>query len=215
MKKIILSFVLILAFSTGGVTFGQLNLKIGPKVGFNASKLHSNLDYISSQFKSGFQFGIFVRMGKKVYLQPELYYTSQGGVFKSNYGGSKDSINQNIKLGSLDVPVLIGVSFVNSKLFNVRILAGPVASFIVNKKIEDSGIIDPIKADDITKVNWYIQAGAGVDIWKFTLDIRYQIGLNKIINEVTYKDKTTLKDKPINFNTSNNVWVVSLGFKFL
>jgi hypothetical protein len=210
MKKIILSLVLILAVSTGSITYGQLNLKIGPKVGFNASKLHTNLDSISSQFKSGFQFGIFVRMGKKVYLQPELYYTTQGGVFKS----SNQIVKQDIKLGSLDVPVLIGVSFINNNLLNVRVLAGPVASFVVNKKIKDSGVIDPIKDADIKDINWYIQAGAGVDIWKLTLDIRYQIGLNKIINDVSYQDVLN-RTQTINFNTSNNVWVVSLGFKFL
>ena len=207
MKKIILALVLLLTVTTG-TSFGQLNIKIGPKVGFNASQLHTNLDSISSQFKSGFQFGIFVRLGKKVYLQPELYYTTEGGVFKSNSSSIKQW-EQNIKLGSLDVPVLIGVSFINSELLNVRILAGPLASFIVNKKISETGVTGPIQDANIKNVNWYIQAGAGVDIWKFTLDVRYQIGLNKMISDVDFNSKT------VNFNTSNNVWVVSLGFKFL
>jgi hypothetical protein len=206
MKKIILALVLILAISSGKESFGQLNLKIGPKVGFNASQLHTNLDSVSSQFKSGFQLGIFVRLGKKVYLQPELYYTTKGGVFESNVSNWK----QNIKIGSLDVPVLVGVSFINSELLNIRILAGPVASFVVNKSIEEeNGITGPVEKADIKTANWYIQAGAGIDLWKFTLDIRYQIGLNKIISDVTYSNQT------VNFNTSNNVWVVSLGFKFL
>ena len=207
MKKIILALVLLLTVATG-TSFGQLNIKIGPKVGFNASQLHTNLDSISSQFKSGFQFGIFVRLGKKVYLQPELYYTTEGGVFKSNSSSIKQW-EQNIKLGSLDVPVLIGVSFINSELLNVRILAGPLASFIVNKKISETGVTGPIQDANIKNVNWYIQAGAGVDIWKFTLDVRYQIGLNKMISDVDFQNKT------VNLNTSNNVWVVSLGFKFL
>jgi len=207
MKKIILALVLFLILATG-TSYGQLNIKIGPKVGFNASQLHTNLDSISSQFKSGFQFGIFVRLGKKVYLQPELYYTTEGGVFKSN-ASSINQWEQNIKLGSLDVPVLIGVSFINSELLNVRILAGPVASFIVNKKISETGVTGPIQDANIKNVNWYIQAGAGVDIWKFTLDVRYQIGLNKMISDVDFQNKT------VNLNTSNNVWVVSLGFKFL
>jgi len=207
MKKIILALVLLLTVATG-TSFGQLNIKIGPKVGFNASQLHTNLDSISSQFKSGFQFGIFVRLGKKVYLQPELYYTTEGGVFKSN-SSSISQWEQNIKLGSLDVPVLIGVSFINSELLNVRILAGPLASFIVNKKISETGVTGPVQDANIKNVNWYIQAGAGVDIWKFTLDVRYQIGLNKMISDVDFNSKT------VNFNTSNNVWVVSLGFKFL
>ena len=206
MKKILLIFAVFLAFTYCNESFGQLNLKIGPKVGFNASKLSTNLDTISSQFKSGFQLGIFARIGKKVYLQPELYYTTQGGVFESNSQNWK----QNIKIGSLDVPVLIGVSFINSDLLNIRIHAGPVASFVVNKTIEEEkSITGPIEEADIKSANWYIQAGAGVDLWKFTLDVRYQVGLNKIIDEVDYQNQT------VSFNTSNNVWVVSLGFKFL
>jgi hypothetical protein len=206
MKKIIFLLATLLIAATTEVTYGQLNLKIGPKIGYNASKLHTNLDSITSQLKSGFQFGIFVRVGKKVYLQPELYYTTQGGVFKNDGGVDW---KQNITLGSLDVPLLVGVSFINKELLNVRLLAGPMASFIVNKKISSEGVIQPIKDADIKNVNWYVQAGAGVDIWKFTLDVRYQVGLNKIINDVSYQNRI------ISFNTSNNVWVVSLGFKFL
>jgi Outer membrane protein beta-barrel domain len=208
MKKIIAALFLLFLVVSTGTSYGQLNLKIGPKVGFNASQLHTNIDSISSQFKSGFQFGIFVRMGKRVYLQPELYYTTEGGVFKSNSSSVKQW-EQNIKLGSLDVPLLVGISFINSDLVNIRLLAGPVASFIVNKSISETGVTGPIVNASIKNVNWYIQAGAGVDIWRFTLDVRYQIGLNKMISEVDYQSKT------INFNTSNNVWVVSLGFKFL
>ena len=207
MKKVILALTFILIVTTGA-TYGQLNIKIGPKIGFNASSLHSNIDSITTQFKSGLQFGVFVRLGKKVYLQPELYYTTQGGILKSGSSNVKQ-FEQNVKLGSLDVPVLVGISFINSELLNVRVLAGPVASFVVNKTIAESGVISPIKEANIKNVNWYIQAGAGVDVWKFTLDIRYQIGLNKIISDVDYLNQT------VKLNTTNNVWVVSLGFKFL
>ncbi len=103
-------------------------------------------------------------------------------------------------------PVLVGFKIINNDNLNLRILAGPAASFIVSKSIEESGGIDGhIKTADLNSVNWNIQAGAGVDLWKFTLDIRYQIGLNQLIKEVQNYD----------FNSHNNVWVVSLGFKIL
>jgi hypothetical protein len=208
MKKFILALILF-SIAVSGTTFAQLHLKVGPKVGYNASQLHTNLDSVTSQFKSGFQFGLFVRIGKKVYLQPELYYTTEGGIIKSNDQTGSTSYNQNIQLGSLNIPVLVGISFINSDLLNVRILAGPMASFVVNKKITSSSVYQPITTADIKTANWYIQAGAGIDIWRFTLDVRYQLGLNKIISDVNYNNQT------ISFNTSNNVWVVSLGFKFL
>jgi hypothetical protein len=204
MKKIIIALACVLAVSTN-LAFGQLHLKVGPKIGYNASILSTSIDEVSSQFKSGFQLGVFVRLGTKMYLQPEVYYTTQGGVFE----GPASSWKQTITLGSLDVPLLAGISFFNTDMLNVRIHAGPVASFIVNRKIEDEGTVGPVKESDIKNINWYLQAGAGIDVWKFTLDIRYQLGLNKIISDVTIQNQT------VDFNTSNNVWVVSLGFKFL
>ena len=195
MRKLFLLSVFLLSAT---LVFAEFT--VGIKVGYNASKLSTSLDTISTSFKSGFQVGAFVRIGKRVYFQPEVYYTTQGGVFSSNLYDWK----QNIKLGSLDVPALIGFKIINHDKLNLRILAGPMASFIVNKTIEETGVvINPITNADINSVNWYIQAGAGLDLWKFTLDVRYQIGLNQLIKDV----------QTVSYNTHNNVWVVSLGFK--
>ncbi|MDP1621766.1 MAG: porin family protein [Bacteroidales bacterium] len=201
MKKIIVIVLLLLpALFSAETMFGQVSL--GPKIGFNASKLSSSIDSVKADFKSGFQIGAFVRLGKKLYLQPELYYTTQGGVFTSNTQNWK----QTVKIGSLDVPVLVGYKLLNAKLVNVRILAGPAASFVVNKSIAEGGSsTGPITNGDMKSVNWSIQAGAGVDVWKFTLDVRYQIGLNSLVKEA----------KNWNFDSKNNVWVISLGFKII
>jgi len=198
MKKVLL---FILLFVAAEFTFGQLT--IGIKVGYDAAKLSTNIDSITSNFKSGFQVGAFARVGKRLFLQPEIYYTTQGGVFTSNTSSWK----QNIKIGSLDVPVLVGFKLLKQGDFiNVRIMAGPLASFVVNKSIEDAGGIDgPIEDADLNSVNWAIQAGAGLDVWKLTLDVRYQIGLNQLLKSV----------ENYSFNSYNNVWNVSLGFKIL
>lgn len=200
MKK----FSLFIVFALS-ITMMSAQIKFGPKIGFNASKLTTSLDSIKTQFKAGFQFGAFVRVGNRVYLQPELYYTSEGGVFTKD---SADSWKQSITLGSLDIPVLIGFKIINTDFVNLRILAGPAVSFIINKKITDlNSVAGPVQKANISNANWYIQAGAGVDLWMFTLDIRYQVGLNKIIKEVSYDGKN------VNFNTSNDVWIISLGLK--
>jgi len=185
---------------SSGIIFGQFT--IGPKVGYNASKLSTDLDTISSGFKSGFQIGVFVRIGKKFYVQPELYYTTQGGVFESNTNNWQQKVN----IGSLDLPLLVGFKMLNAKVVNLRILAGPMASFVVNKSVKDAGgILGPIENADLSTINWAIQLGAGLDVLFMTLDVRYQIGLNNIIKDI---NNATI-------NSKNNVWVVSLGFKIL
>jgi len=197
MKKL---FFFVLIFLSAELTFGQFT--IGIKVGYDASKLSTNMDTITSNFKSGFQVGAFARIGKRLFLQPELYYTTQGGVFTSNISDWQ----QNIKIGSMDVPVLIGFKLLKGDFINVRLMAGPMASFVVNKSISDAGgVAGPIETADLNSVNWAIQAGAGLDVWKFTLDVRYQVGLNQLIKSV----------ENYTFDSYNNVWNVSLGFKIL
>jgi len=197
MKKLLF---IVLIFFSAGLTFGQLT--VGIKVGYDAAKLSTNMDTITSNFKSGFQVGAFARIGKRLFLQPELYYTTQGGVFTSN----TSNWEQNIKIGSMDVPVLIGFKLLKGDFINVRLMAGPMASFVVNKGISEAGgITGPINTADLNSVNWAIQAGAGMDIWKLTLDVRYQVGLNQLIKSV----------ENYTFDSYNNVWNVSLGFKIL
>jgi len=197
MKKYLILFVFVLS---SAIVFGQFT--IGPKVGYNASKLSTNLDTVSSTFKSGFQIGVFVRIGKKFYVQPELYYTTQGGVFESN----TNNWQQKVSIGSLDIPLLVGFKLLNAKVVNLRILAGPLASFVVNKSVKDAGgILGPIETADLNSINWAIQAGAGLDVLFMTLDVRYQIGLNNLIKDI---NNATI-------NSKNSVWVVSLGFKIL
>jgi hypothetical protein len=200
MKKAVLSLAFAL-FTI--VSFAEI--KLGPKAGYNASKLSLEIDTLKSEFRSGFQVGLFVRFGGRFYVQPELYYTTQGGVFESNL----NDWEQKIKLGSLDLPVLVGYKVINNDNLNLRIHGGPLASFVVNKTVEEAGGIDgPVKTADIRTINWGIQAGAGVDVYWFTLDVRYQVGLNNLITEVTNTNGTKYT-----FDSKNNLWVISLGFK--
>ncbi|MCK4638410.1 MAG: hypothetical protein KAT33_03225, partial [Bacteroidales bacterium] len=80
MRKLVLTFVLIFASS---MIFAQFTL--GPKIGYNTSKLSVDQSEIETSLKNSFQFGIFARIGKfdsKLYVQPEINWLTQGGVFK-------------------------------------------------------------------------------------------------------------------------------------
>lgn len=206
MKKIVILFFALM-FSAG-VTFGQFSF--GLKVGYNASKLHTTLDSIKSSFNSGLHFGAFFRFGRKVYVQPEAYYTLQGGIFQNNATNTINNWKQRITVGTLDIPLLIGFKIIDMKVVNWRILAGPMVSFVVNSKISDldnNKLVGPVQKADISKLNWYVQAGTGVDVLFLTLDLRYQIGLNQMI---TSSQGTGIQ---YSLNATNNMWVVSLGFK--
>jgi hypothetical protein len=174
---------------------------IGPKVGFNTRKLSSDFDSIKADPSGSFQIGAFMRIGKKVYVQPEVYYIVRGGSLSIGGLGS-----QEIKMKSVTVPLLIGVRPINTGIFNLRFMAGPAITFVNDVTLTTSNINAawPIRTEeDIKKTNWSFQLGGGIDILKFTLDLRYEIGVDNI-----YSGEESLKLR-------NNLFNVSLGLKLL
>jgi len=200
MKKTILLILFVILAS--GVTFGQFAL--GVKLGYNGNKLTTDLDSVKSQFKSGFHIGAWTRFGKRLYLAPELQYAFSGGVFTEQVGDIATGWKQKVTIGSLDIPVLVGFKIIHSKFITWRIELGPQASFIVNKKIEDvNKVLGPIEEADLNTATWYILGGTGIDILFLKFDIRYQYGLNKLIEDAG----------GYQFDTKNQMVVMSLGFK--
>ena len=196
MKKIILLFIIAL-FATV-LSYGQFAL--GVKLGYNASKLSTDLDSIKSDFKSGFHVGVWTRIGKRLYVAPEMQYTLSGSTL------STKDWKQKVTVGSLDIPVLVGFKIIHSDFITWRIELGPEASFVVNSKITDvNSITGPINDASLNSVNWYVLAGTGIDILFFKLDVRYQYGLNQLIQDAgAYQ-----------LDTKGQMFVVSLGVKIL
>jgi len=208
MKKIILVSLTLLVAS---FTYAQLGF--GIKGGWTMSKLSTDIKDYSEAAKSGFQLGAFVRIGEKLHLQPEAYFTTKTSELKFNVTQT-DEVSQKVKLSSIDIPVLVGYRIVKLPTLNVHLQAGPMASIVVNKKFDVSvnGVDtdddnSPILEDDFSNVNWGLQFGAGVDFLFLTADIRYELGLNNI-----YKAPDTMTTDP---TIKNNVFFISVGWKIL
>jgi hypothetical protein len=160
-------------------------------------------------------------VGEKVHLQPEVYYSLRSGEMKFNYSQTDASgssvvraVNQTGKFHTIDIPVLLGVRVLKLPKLDVRVQAGPVASFIVSKSFDvtfDGIEVDdddsPIIADDFSNVNWGLQFGGGIDFLFLTADIRYELGLNNV-----YKSSSATTDDP---TLKSNIFFLSLGFKIL
>ncbi|MBE0640209.1 MAG: PorT family protein [Bacteroidales bacterium] len=203
MKKLSLIFLLTLSAS---FVFGQFSF--GPKIGYNTSKLTTDLDDVSSDLSNNFQFGAFARFGTKIYIQPEVNWLTLGGTFSKPQIGVGKGIKQEVDMKSIEIPLILGWRIINLGLGNIRILAGPSASIVTETTVsttDGDSFINPITSADIEDLVWGFNVGGGVDILMFTLDVRYQFGLNDIITTVEEFD----------FNSKNNMFAVSLGWKIL
>jgi hypothetical protein len=197
--------VIIILVMLAGTGFSQVpGFSIGPRAGYNSSTLTTDVDSIRADTKGAFQFGAFMRIGQRVYVQPEVNYVVKGGMLNGDFSMGK--IQQEVTLRSITIPFLIGIRLLHSGNSNFRVMAGPVFSYISGKELKPVDMIGywPIKTtDDFKESTWSAQMGAGFDIWRFTLDVRYELGVDNI-----YTGSDDLKLR-------NNLFNVSLGFKFL
>jgi len=204
MKKISL---LLVAFLISGVMYGQFH--IGPQIGYTASKLSYKGTDITNGLKNNMLIGVFMRIGKKVYIQPEVNYMIQGSVFKFP---SLSNTEQDVNLKSIQVPLSLGWQFINLKVIKLRIFGGATANFIVNKTIitTNGTAKDYLVPDNFNNIQWQYQAGIGIDVLMFALDVKYYGGINNLINgNVKYNDATH------SITGASNVFEVTLGWKIL
>lgn len=191
MKKYLLSAALLIVISISA----QAQFSLGVKGGVNFSKI--NADNLNESTKTGYQAGVFARFGNAFYLQPEVYLSSTGGRFTTTDNGN---FSAKVNFTNLSVPVLVGHSF-GSKDLNFRLMVGPVYTYALDKSESFSDNANAAVADFGHYKNSTIgfQAGGGVDIGPITADLRYEGGLTKISDD---------------FGQHQNLWALSVGFKF-
>jgi hypothetical protein len=207
MKKTILISALVLL---GSVIMAQ-GISFGPKIGYTTNKLSSDKSDITTDLKSNLLFGAFVRLGEKVYLQPEINYYTSGSVFRSpaiTFQGVSGPVEDEITMKNIQIPLYIGVRLIDLKLANVRAMAGPTATLILDKEVKPLESVGLIKDADIEDFQWGFQFGLGADVLMFALDIQYFIGLNKMIGEVEVPG-----GNPIVLDSRPSGFMVSLGWK--
>ena len=195
MKKCFLSVAILFAAIIGA----KAQATIGVKAGVNFSKIST--DNVDESTVTGYQAGLFTRFGSEWYVQPELYVASSGGKFNFDTNNTTVTGSGKVKFTTLNVPLLIGKSFGKENL-NFRLMAGPVYSYTLNKDQSFSDNVGGAYADfgDYKKSTLGFQAGGGVDFGAITADLRYEGGLTKV-NE--------------SYGQRQNLWALSVGFKFL
>ena len=190
MKKYLLSVAFLIAVCIGA----KAQVSLGIKGGVNFSKI--NTDNFNESTRTGYQAGIFARIGNAFYLQPEVYLSSTGGKFTTTDG----NFNADVKFTNLSVPLLLGHSF-GSKNLNFRLMVGPVYTHVLNtdKSFSDNANAAINDFGHYSDGTLGFQAGGGVDLGPITADLRYEGGLSKINPD---------------FGQRQNLWALSVGFKF-
>jgi len=191
----------ILTFLIASTVFGasaQLlpSIQLGVKGGLNFSTLRSeDGGWLDASTRTGYQAGIWARIGGAgVHFQPELYITGKSSEAKLVDRDEEGKVT----FTSLDLPLLLGTR-VGLGLAGLRIHAGPVVSFVVDKNIGQS-LQEVTQFSEYKNQAWAVTGGLGVDISNFRADLRYEHGLSELSKNDSAPQKV-------------NLWTIGIGYR--
>ncbi len=192
MKKLFFASLLLLFVSVSHAQGDFFDL--GLKAGLNTSKISVKASDYNDETVNKTNFGAFARLNLgRIYLQPEAYYSNKGGIIKKVGVSTVNEFN----LKAIDIPVLVGVKLIKSDAFNVRVMGGPMFSYLADKEVSGSTFSKENIKDSF--MGW--QYGAGVDFLMFTFDVRVESGSNMITDLPDFSD------------SKNKTFLLSLGIK--
>ncbi|TDX01075.1 porin family protein [Dinghuibacter silviterrae] len=193
MKAIVLAAFLSLA---GIAAHAQQEAHFGIKGGFSSTAITDADEWRGTGFG-----GVFVNipLGWHWYLQPEVLYAGQGGIYGNGryYFDPTDPNNTTLSMGYVQVPLMF--QFHVNRVFYLEF--GPQVEFLTSAK----AITDGVKTDvssNFNKVDADLNFGFGLNCGPVvSLFARYNLGLSDVYND----------NGPSEYNRGAQI---GIGFKF-
>lgn len=181
-----------------GITFGvKAGLNYGDNGRIEVSDITGaggNILRENANDRVGYHFGVFLRgkLTDNLYLKPELQYTQN----RSTYDIDSRKLDYDVK--KIDLPILLGFKVLGP----VHVFGGPALQYIVDNDLED------VRLGDV-KNNFTVglQFGAGIQLGKLNVDLRYERGLSD--NQAGAID--TITNTSVRVDSRPNQFIVSLG----
>lgn len=220
MKKLVFAAAIVAAtvFCTDASAQRYNSARVGLMGGFTSSS--TSIKNADSKSVSLYHIGVTAEIPLLggFAIQPALLYQVKGmSADKINSSSISESLGSfETKVGYLEVPVQVqwGLDLL---AFRPYVFAEPFVGFRVgqNTKGEVAGTLK----DDLKKVEYGLGLGAGVDVWRLQLSVKYFWNFGKIydkdgnVGPIVDNAKNVIKDAVNNGNNFNGV-MVSAAFFF-
>ena len=140
MKKIVI--LLTITLFAASISVSAQWFSIGAKGGYSTTleqnNSFKNIFNVKSNLQNGFHLGIYARMGRTWYAQPEVLFNYYNYKNSLNYENSKIHDNKKYQINTIDVPILLGTHLINTNLFKMRAMVGPKFSFNIGSTVTDT-----------------------------------------------------------------------------
>ena len=175
------------------------DFSMGVRAGFSRNSVGQDfMSYSSKDAITGLTLGGYAKV--KVlgfFIMPEVNYNQRGNEIK-DFGTST--------IHNIDVPVLFGKQFFKT----VRINGGPNFQFqLANTQTQLGNYINQSKFNDFVLG---MQLGVGIDVWKLSLDARYDMNLSSA-GDIVYVSNDLAKTVLKQYSSRANMFVFTLGYR--
>jgi len=207
MKRLIT--VLVVASLAGLLALPQparADIQFGIKAGGNMAKptgVDAQDPLATLKNKVGFNGGFFLALnfGRIVTIQWEALYTMKG----ATYVALDDSYTDKLYADYIEVPLLLKLK-VPLPIIQPFVFAGPTVGFKLQEKLQENGQDVPLTEALLKNNDYGAIFGAGLNLGRnFMLDVRYSLGMQKVISTVQGEVQPDFK---------NGVWSASVGIAF-
>lgn len=181
----------------GWVVTSYTQILFNPKMGYNYSYFSEEFEDRSVEGMSGWQIGLDLRFGDKVFFAPGMHYFESENRVESLGNIDLSGNNINFKIKALRIPTVIGLDLLEGRRMGLRAYSGPNFTLVLDN---DEAVFE---VDEIIykEVTYGFNAGLGIDFGVLTLDLNQEWGLNNVF-------------EPDDIKSRNNRFFLSLGLLF-
>jgi len=178
------------------------NFAFGIYAGLNNTRFRGeSIDVDNPAGRLGYQLGLFVRGGGRVYGQIGAeYFASSSNYFRPGDGQSAAAIRDQINIQYIQIPAYIGVKLTESDrgISAIRLQAG---AEYANRISSSSGRFN-LSNSEIKSGSFNALGQLGFDIGAFLIDLTYHHGLSNAVQITNFQ------------GSSRRILSASVGFKF-
>lgn len=214
MKKLLLFFAVLFAFQSAQA---QKKFRAGLRFGLTTADLSSeslmiangadlkDLQLDISRANYGVQMGLFAqaRIGKRFFIQPEVLFNSTSVDYRLTDFKNGATVTDVLRetYNNVDIPLMTGLKF-----GPLRLQAGPVGHVFINSNSE---LLDVDGYEqNFSDFTIGYQAGIGLDLWNFVIDIKHEGSFNNVGDHMTFFGRDYA------FDTRGGRTVFALGYSF-
>ena len=194
----------------------QSEFYFGPKIGYKSTDYYLNRLNMHYHNKGNLTLGAYGRIlfNNNINIQSELMYNYST---ITRMGCVQPGTILKVRNHSFALPIYFGYQFINRDNFNMRANMGPVVNFNFDKCVEymgrepDHSSNVEVSAMQVWNYNFANLGAAfniGADIYRFTVDLSYSLGLTNVF------PNGVLLDNLHHSTNKLNTFTFTVGYRF-